>query len=80
MKIFFEGAERRQIGIAVPRRLGIAVLRNRTKRLMREVYRKHRWKIGDYRIVILTKTGARRVGFHELERDFEQFLCEIGAS
>ena len=80
LKFFFERAERRLIGFAVPKRLGIAVLRNRTKRLMREVYRKHRWKIGDYRIVILAKTGARRVGFHELEKDFKQFLYEIGAS
>lgn len=77
LKYFFEDAERRQVGFTVPKRLGKAVHRNRMKRLMREVYRRHRQEIGFYRIVIMAKEETRSVSFYELERDFEQFLWKV---
>lgn len=77
LQLFFEGGEQRQVGFAVPKRIGRAVLRNRVKRLMREVYRKYRQEIGPYKIVMLAKHEAGAAGFRELEEEFVQFLGKI---
>jgi len=76
-QFFFEGGEQRQVGFAVPKRIGRAVLRNRVKRLMREVYRKYRQEIGPYKIVMLAKHEAGTAGYRELEEEFVQFLGNI---
>jgi ribonuclease P protein component len=77
LQFFFKGGEQRQVGFAVPKRIGRAVLRNRVKRLMREVYRKYRQEIGPYKIVMLAKNEAGAAGFRELEEEFVQFLGKI---
>ena len=77
LNFFFVKGEKRQIGFTVPKKLGKAVQRNHLKRLMREVYRKHRQEIGTYRIVVLAKKDAGGVKLLDVENDFYQFLQNV---
>lgn len=72
LQFFFMKAEKRQVGFVVPKRVGKAVLRNRTKRLMREVYRRYRREVGAYRIVVMARGNAGSL--NSVEEEFLQFL------
>lgn len=47
-----------RLGITVSRRVGGAVVRNRVKRLVREVFRRHRDGIPRGDSVVIARTGA----------------------
>ena len=76
LRIFFEEAGRRQVGFAVSKRQGNAVKRNRIKRLLREIYRKRRYKIREYKIIIMTEQDAIHLKISDLEQDLDLFLNE----
>jgi ribonuclease P protein component len=62
-----EGHERK-FGIAVSRRVGNAVVRNRVKRYIREVYRLHRPELDTgIRMVLVARPRAAKLTFHECE-------------
>ena len=77
LNFFFAESESRQIGFTVPKKLGKAVQRNRIKRLLREVYRRHRHEIGTYKIVVLARREAVGITLWDVEEDFHQFLQNI---
>lgn len=55
----------RKFGMSVPRRVGGAVVRNRVKRYLREVYRTNRARLADdARIVIVARPGAAALDYH----------------
>lgn len=67
----------RKLGCAVSRKVGKAVVRNRVKRYIREVYRTHRsLLIDDIHLVIVAKADAGKVGYQEcaaaLQRIFQK--------
>lgn len=76
LRIFFEEADNRQVGFAVSKHHGNAVKRNHIKRLLREIYRKRRYKIGSYRIIIMVDQDALHLKITNLEQDFDRFLNE----
>ncbi len=80
LQFFIIKSDRREIGFTVPKCVGKAVERNRVKRLMREMYRKHYQKIGHYQIVILANKVASHAELSELEREFQQFIDSCGVS
>ena len=69
-------ADRLRIGFTVTRRFGNAVVRNRVKRLARELYRHHKdWFPLRGRLVIVARQGAEKLDYAGLEREVKQ-LCQ----
>ena len=65
---------RPRLGITVTRRLGGAVRRNRAKRLMREIFRRHRSELMDVDIVVNGRAGLPDAEYTRLEAEFLQRL------
>ena len=64
-----------RLGITVTRKVAKSAKRNRSRRLVREVYRKNKWRVPPgIDIVINVKGALISAGYDELEGDFVQFL------
>jgi ribonuclease P protein component len=67
--------QRSRVGITATRRVGNSVKRNRSRRLLREVFRKNKWRVpAGVDIVINVKSGLAEAHYDQLEQDFIQFL------
>jgi ribonuclease P protein component len=65
-----KGAEKRRIGISVNKKVGKAVVRNKIKRLIREVYRLHRpYLKEDIEMLVIVKPGEniKNLDFHKVK-------------
>jgi ribonuclease P protein component len=63
-----------RLGITASRRVGGAVVRNRIKRLVREVFRRHQQKLTPAQdVLVLARTGAAEATY----ADVRQELCEM---
>lgn len=68
-----------RLGITVPRAIGCAVVRNRIKRRLREVFRLHRAALGtQWDIVLNPRRAALTASFPELERAFGKVIEKCG--
>lgn len=66
-----EGLEEFQFGLITGARLGNAVVRNRIRRLLREVVREHRAEIAPgWQMVIIARWRAPQATLEELEKDW----------
>ena len=65
------------VGFAIPRSAGTAVERNRARRRLRELARKHVGSGLD--VVVRAEGGAVGASFQELERHLKGALRELGA-
>jgi ribonuclease P protein component len=70
------GVERPRLGITVTRRIGGAVRRNRAKRLIREIFRRHKSELADVDIVVNGRPGLPNAEYGRLE---EEFLSRLRA-
>jgi ribonuclease P protein component len=68
-----EGATSGRLGIAATRKIGGAVLRNRAKRLIREVFRRKRLSAG-YDLVVVPKRELLDAGIVRAEAEYEGCL------
>ncbi|HUB95043.1 MAG TPA: ribonuclease P protein component [Stellaceae bacterium] len=74
-----EGAGSR-VGFTASRRVGMAVLRNRARRRLKEAVRRivpDHWAPGDY--VVIARTETARRDFADLVTDLETALRRVGA-
>ena len=60
-----------KLGLAVSRKVGNAVTRNRIKRLLREYFRTHRaqFLLGDLQMVIVARPACAAKGYTECRED-----------
>jgi ribonuclease P protein component len=70
----------RKLGIAVSRKVGGAVIRNRVKRYIREVYRTSRAQLDDdARMVIVARPAAASLSFAECREALTRLFRQGGA-
>jgi ribonuclease P protein component len=62
-----------RLGLTVPRAIGGAVVRNRIKRRLRDLFRRHRDRFGDFDIVL----NPRRTLLNASPADLERALLKI---
>jgi ribonuclease P protein component len=67
-----------RLGLAVTRRLGKAVQRNRVKRLLREFFRRHKSKLPPRDLVIMAKSGANALSYHQVQEELGRLLGSRG--
>jgi ribonuclease P protein component len=63
-----------RLGLAVTRRLGKAVKRNRVKRLLREFFRRHKSKLPPRDLVIMAKPGANALSYQQVTMELGRLL------
>lgn len=69
--------EYNRIGVAVSKKTGKSVIRNRIKRLLRESYRQYGENIKTgYDIILLWKNKDVTVGFNSVFNDFKQLILK----
>ena len=65
----------RKLGCVVSRKVGGAVVRNRVKRYIREVYRTHRPHLmDDVHVVLVARNAAARMDFYQCEEAIRRLL------
>ena len=73
------GMERSRLGLTVTRKFGCAVLRNRSKRVLREIFRKNREAFGeslDFVVNVRAPAAARE--YASLERELLRVVARAG--
>jgi len=70
---------RSQLGITVSTKVGKAVVRNRVRRRLREIYRLHEGSIQrGFDLVVVARVKSPYATYKQLERDFLRLVDKLG--
>ncbi|EIT86126.1 ribonuclease P [Fictibacillus macauensis ZFHKF-1] len=74
-------AEQQQarLGLSVSKRVGNAVTRNRIKRVIKEIFRKHEADIAHQEYVIIARNPTASMDFFQMEKSLLHVLQRAGA-
>ena len=73
------GRDVSRLGLTVSTKVGKAVVRNRTRRRLREVYRTNEEKLqSGYDVVIVARVKAAHSRYQVLEKDFLKLAGKVG--
>ena len=73
------GRDHSRLGFTVSTKLGKAVVRNRTRRRLREVYRTNEDKLcPGYDVVVVARVKAAHCKYQVLEKDFLKLAGKLG--
>lgn len=73
------GRGENRLGYTVSAKLGHAVVRNRVRRRLREVYRLHRPELKNgYDVIVVARSRAVEAGFADLSRAFADACEKLG--
>ena len=73
------GREQSRLGLTVSTKVGKAVVRNRTRRRLREVYRTNEDKLcPGYDVVVVARVKAAHCKYQALEKDFLKLAGKVG--
>ncbi len=65
------GLDRNRLGLTVSRKIGKTILRNKLKRQLREIYRKHcKGVVPTYDLVVNATRAATSAPYRDLEKEF----------
>ena len=74
-----KGGQGNRLGLTVSTKLGCAVVRNRTRRRLREIYRLHEGELnGGMDVVIVARVKAAHSRYQQLERSFLALADKLG--
>lgn len=74
-----ENNEKNRYGITIPKKLGIAVLRNKTKRRVKNIIDKNKKSIqNSYDYVIIVKKGILELTYIDMEKELLNLIKSIG--
>lgn len=69
-----------RLGVTVSKKVGCSVVRNRIKRLIREVFRRHRLYIPAVDLNVIARRDSVLMGFQRVELELEKAFIQIGAT
>lgn len=73
------GTPSRRVGVVSGRRLGGAVKRNRARRLLRELYRRHKAQLKEnIELVMVARPALLELNWPEIERELVRQFAEAG--
>jgi len=71
--------ETSRLGVTATKRIGTAVVRNRCKRLVKEVYRRNKWRLPvDLDLVVNVKHPMVEATYEEVESQFLTLIKKLG--
>jgi len=68
-----------RLGVTITKKTGSAVVRNRLRRRLRELFRRCAGLRTPLDVVVNVRPGAEGTDFAELSRDFEKLVARVGA-
>ena len=73
------GRKENRLGLTVSTKVGCAVVRNRVRRRLREVYRLHEDQVlGGRDVVVVARVRAASSDYHQMEKSFLKLADKLG--